>query len=327
MDEIIDEISLQLTGNIRIDLEYLCDLRSEHNKEGVSDRIALACNQMIDEFCFASERSDVCRACKNGEYWRVKDILEAILPEVQAIEASGAYEKDKENEYYNFEFPIERDLYCELYNPIRSIRNATFPFSKIYEEYGNALYIMGYYAEAKEQVEKAMKWAPCSAKLQILYARICGAIGEWDESYRMIMNSFSMAWHTEVMGMCYRNLAAFFEAQNQLSAAISCCMLCWEFDPDYRPVYRNAFARLMLRDDIPYPEWDEVIQLCETYNIPQEAGEIVQNLAFQYGERHFVKKEYDHALSFWGCCEKLVPKQYLEEIEEFIKAIKSRHKT
>lgn len=85
MDEIIDEISLQLTGNIRIDLEYLYDLRSEHNKVGVSDRIALACNQMIDELCFANERSDVRRACKNGEYWRVKIFWKRFFPKFRQL--------------------------------------------------------------------------------------------------------------------------------------------------------------------------------------------------------------------------------------------------
>ena len=313
-DEIMEKITSGLTGDAPTDLVYLNKQCEEYKEHPLAKEIIRACSRMMFKLIPEDKRKELDKIIDNEmngidatldevqfnvykkEYDKALHMLEHLI---EKLEDSGMSQDDSVSEYHDFGEPFEEIIYDYIHKPTKTLRPASFPFARIYLQYGSLLFEVKRFKEAQQALEKARRWNPSNASIAFEYIETYKALGDMDSFYRLTRDTFAIAFRPNDVALCYRNLGYYFVEQKDYEAAQCCYLLSLLYDSDAK----NAQAELYYisqKSPIPLPEPspDHLFEVLEKHHVPVHPDNDLIGLSVAYGKHAYGQKDMEAALYF-----------------------------
>lgn len=310
-DEIMKQIRDGLTGDSKIDMQYLqeqCEIYKDHE---LSQEIIRACGRIMydiipedskaeiekimrkQELDIDSTLDEVRFACYKKDYKRALELMEQLAKEA---DEQPMYKDDSVSCYFNFNEFFEEILYGEINDIEKEIRKADFPFNSIYTNYGALLIEMGDLEKANEVLAKALKWNPVNMYTRTEYMETLKCLNRLEEYYMYAIESFQYAFKKEDLARCYRNLGYYFVEKEMYSEAMGCYLISLDFDNNNKGAAQSELYYIQSKaPNVKEPEVEEFREIAEEHGFPVGPAEIVLKVAFSYGKHFLDNKIFDGA--------------------------------
>ena len=311
-NDIMNKITSGLTGDNKENISYLQKVIEEYKDHELSKEIIRACGRMIYELIPDDNKQELSKIVGNSmksidatideisyniykkEYDQALKLSEAL---VNSVENYGMYSDDTESEYHTFNEPIEDLLFRYYTDTDRCIRRANIPYSKIYFQYGNLLFELQRYEEAKSALEKALKWNPADVNILFEYSELFKMSGDIENYYKINKDIFKYVHTPSALARCYRNLGYYFVEKKNYEAATGCLYLSLQYDAENKTAISELFyIRSVVGGEIKTPSEEEMRKLAEKYDFPLGAHNDVIGVAYAYGKSFAEEGENDAAI-------------------------------
>lgn len=207
---------------------------------------------------------------------------------VEKIEKAPMFQNDKVSEYYTFNKAFEEILYRHLHKTEREIRRAEIPHSEIYLQYGNLLFELRRYQEARAALEKAVRWNSISLKVAFEYMKTFKAVGAPEEFASLTRSAFKYAYRAKDLARCYRNMGYYFVEKMEYRAAMGCYILSMQYDRDSKNAQSELYYIQTETDGaLKRLNMEDMKLYSEMYGFPLGADDNIIGLSYTYG-KHFM---------------------------------------
>jgi tetratricopeptide (TPR) repeat protein len=331
-DQIMEEITLGLKGEPKEDLQYLMGQQEKYKSHEYSEEITRAIGRIIYDTSPEELRNDFLKLFENHELSVNKTIeeadfqifrknnhkaLEIMETLIKNIENANWYKDDKVNEYYCFNNLLEEMLYKEVYKPKKELRKIPENYAGVYFRYGEILFELGKYNEAKAAIETAIKYNPIFTDILFELSEIYKMDKDWENYLKINNKCMDYAYSINALARCYRNLGYYYIEKNNYELATA----LFNFSLIFAPEHKNAQSELyyisqktgMNTKEI---NMDNIIELLNTNNIRIGANKLVLSIAYSIGKAAKNENNIDMAKYYFGIVYELTgDSQIIKEFE------------
>ena len=315
-DKILKQITAGLSGENAKDIAYLKEQCEKYKEHEYSQEIIRACGRMMYDLLPYDKKKELELLIDNdakGTEATMKEIRFNVfegnienafkLSEalVSKIEAAQMFENDAVSEYFTFDNLFQQILYTFYNRPKRHIRHATIPYGEIFYMHGNLLFELKRIHEAREYLEKALRWNPASCTIGFEYIETFKAERKMEEFFELTKRQFKYAYLPKDVARCFRNLGFYYIEVNQHSVAAACYLVSMFYDNE------NNFAQSQIyyiEQTAPEGYQKPTVELLEQYEeqlgLPRGADDDVIGLAHAYSKKAIENGDKDLAVYFLG---------------------------
>ena len=335
LSTIMQEITSGLTGNPSLDMPYLKSQIEKYKDHELGKEIGRACGRLAYKMIPDDKINKLKNVIENDvesikatlkeirfnvfekDIDRAFEISESL---VEKVETLHMFENDSVSIYFSFDNPFEQILYHYHNNPDRQIRPAGIPFGEIFYIHGNLLFELGRIKEAREYLEKALRWEPSSCVIGFEYIETFKMTGELDSFFELTKEQFKYAYKPQDVARCYRNLGFYFVEKELFSIAEACYKISLIYESDNK----NASSELyyihsIVPDDYQEIPVDELGAYGDLYGFPIGPNNDVVCLAYQYGKRALEENDVAWAIYFYEIYCGLVEDEKIQQLVDDLK--------
>lgn len=310
-DEIMKSITQGLTGDFETDKDYLEEQIEKYKNHELGKEIIRACSRILYRILPEDMKEEFIKEIQKEElsvesileeiqfnvhtkyYKKANILMKSLAEKIENLEKEGVFQDDAVSMYFNFNNPFEEILYRFRNEPKKNIRLSGIPFAETYLQYGSLLFAMERYEEAREILEKAMRWNPCSARIAFEYAETFKVVGDLETFFKVSVETFKIAYTQESVARCYRNLAFYFVEKELWSVAMVCNIMSLQYEPDSKNAISEIYyIEQKTNGSVPKPKVEEFDSYGEKYGFPIGADEDILGIAYSYG-KYFLELEED----------------------------------
>ena len=241
--------------------------------------------------------------------------LRIIEELVTKIEDMGAFEDDQVSEYHVFDEPFEEFLYQYRAKPEKDLKQAQIPYTEIYLLYGSLLVEMKRLSEARVELEKGLRWNPVSFCIMSEYIETYKMSGELGTFFKLTKEAFKLAFRSDDLARCYRNLGYYFVEKELWSEAIACYLLSLQYETDSRQAQSELYyINSITNGEVAEPSLEEVMEYGIRYGFPIGADDDIVGLSLSYGKEFLDQNEPDTARYFLSIAYDLTGREEIAEM-------------
>lgn len=314
-DDIIAEIAGGLSGESDADIKYLTKQMERYKEHDMSKEISRACGRMIYELLPDDKKKDMAKllgqmhigvrqtieearfCCYKKNFHQAKCLLEGIIEKYE--QGYFTYSDDAVSEYHTFYEPFEEILYKNYSETEKDLRAATEPFSVLYSDYGNVLFELKQYENARAALEKALRWNPASAQIRFEYAEVFKSYGDMSSFLQETIQAHKYSFKRPDLARCYRNYGYFFVEAEEYDEAVAALHLSNDYEVENRMAQSELYyiSQKTGNADLSMPI-EKIISLMDNKRIVVGAYTDVVGLAYSLGKVMFEQKRYANASYF-----------------------------
>ena len=336
-DEIIRKITAGLTGEWEHDGKYLQEQMDLYKEHDLAKEILRACGRMLydvmpddlkkeikdasqkEQFGYQQIMEEVRFNIYKKNYSKALKLIEGL---VGNLEEARPYANDSVSEYFTFDEYFEEILYDFRNNPERELRRAQLPFSEIYFYYGNILFELKQYEEAKSALDKALRWNPMNANIAYERTELEKQTGNLEEFFTRTKAIMRNAYKSVDVARGYRNIAYYLVEKKEWAAAKTCLMLSLQYDKNNQSAHSELYyIDAKTRRHIEPLNQDAMYAFFKENDIQLGPDDDVLGLAYNYGKHFLDEKGYDAAEYFLNIVYDLTDDT---EIKTMIEEVKQR---
>ena len=335
-ETIIQQIRAGLTRDPRNNYIWLKEQMEVYRDHPMAKRIRQACCKMVNPYITYNQMDDLDRAFQM-EASRMNASLDEVLRLIQqkkpgrawmllgdsirsteAMERSGAYQDDADNEYHDFQEPFEEILYRSRSTTKKALRATDFPFMKVRFLHGYLLLDLKRPEEARDALEKGLRWNPVSFPLQRERMEAVKRCGDMDRLFSLTKDAFRIAFRPADVARCFKNLGYFFVEKKLYEEAAACFVMALQYEEGSRQAMSELrHINKVTRGKLKATNLDTVRQVAEEYGFPAGADPTVIRLAVSMGSKCASVKDYNGARYYFTIAFRLTNSDFLrKQIEQ-----------
>lgn len=296
LQDILNEITSNLTGDNEKDLAYLQQQSDKYKDHKYGKEILRACGRLMFNLIDEDEKKEFKLSFDNDA-----KATEALIKEIRfslfegdidkafklseslvlKVEEMPMFEDDAVSEYYNFDNTFELILYVHHNKPEKDIRHASKPYSEIFHLHGYLLFELKRIPEARKYLEKALKWNPVSCTSAFEYIETYKAENQFEKFYELTMKQFKYAYKPQDVARCFRNLGYYYIEKGLHSLAAVCYVLSLNYDKENKAAQAELYY---IDQTAPKGYQKPTVELLKKYekeyNLPTGADKDVIGLAY-----------------------------------------------
>jgi len=302
-EEIMQDITRQLTGDAQADLKFLMSKSEEYKTHELANEILRGIGRMLYDVIPPEARAEFGRVVGNEQLGvnavleearfqmysrnldRALEILESLIKRIEGENGDLLmYRDDSVSEYHNFQDYLEELLYKDLYKPEKTIRQIPEDYFRLYFTYGNLLFELKQFEKARAALKKALKLNPVNTEAIFELAEIHKLHREWDEFLLLTKRCLSVAYSRMGIGRCYRNLGYYAIENKEYELAVALYFKSMEYDrQSTMPQSQIFYIQQVTGTAIPQLSSYEVNEVLERNNIPTGANNAVLGMSYGLG--------------------------------------------
>ena len=309
-EEVMRNIIDSLTGDSKMDIAYLRQQMEFYKEHAMAPEILQGINHLIyhllpeetkKEIELELQRNSIRneRTLREAEslvrekdYGKAVSVLERLIKMEDG--PRSLFRNDSVSEYYAFHNFFEEVLFRELYNFRKIIRPVPGDFSGMYFLYGHSLLELGRLEEAKEALEKSLRWNPMYLKPLFEQVELSRMEKDEDRFLCTLKRCFRSAYTSTDLARCYRSLGQYHldKGDHDLADTLYTFSLAFEGD---NPVAREeieGLSRKLRKAEVSPPHPTEIWETCEESDVQIGPNKLVLDLAVTLG--HKAMKEGAH---------------------------------
>jgi len=234
-------------------------------------------------------------------YSRAYEILESVLGKLE--NRSGElimFRDDSAFEYHHFRNPLEEILYAELAKPKRALRRIPEDIGQLYFIYGNLLFEMKRFDEARVALKKAVTINPINVDAIFELAEISKMIGKLDDYCATSRKCLSLSYTGRSLGRCYRNIGFYYIEQKAYDVATALLHVSMNYDRQAAMAQSELYyIQQITGETAPVPSIEEVSRLFEDYSIQLGPSKLILSIAASLGKDAERQGRYGAARFFY----------------------------
>lgn len=315
-DEIMEQITLGLTGDPKKDFKYLEEQCEKYKDTEYGTEIVRACGRLISQLLPEEGKEKIIQLMKNHDlgfestleevrfnhfekkFDKALELLEPLVKKVEESYENGLFKDDKVSEYYCFENPMEHLLYAYFNKPEKEIRYSDIPFAKIYMQYGSLLIDLDRWEDAQKALEKAREWNPASAYIIFELCETYKHLGQLDLYFETIKDSFKYCFEPGTVARAYRALGWYFTEKEMYEEAAAVYILSLQYEHSDFVTSEMYYITQKSGKDVPKPGIEDIKRIGEKYGFTVGAHDDVLGLAYSYGQHAVEQKDNETAKYF-----------------------------
>ena len=335
-EKIIKEIKSNLGENKELNRKYLSsqiEKYSDHpyNKEIIREisRMMWDClsDEEKEEFIAISEKenpildilNEISELIEVGDYDVALDKLDAFMKTFPMM-----FEDDNVSEYHSFTNPLEEILFRKYIGAEKVVRLIPDdkPILDLYYIYGFLLFEDNQLQKAEENLKKANKINPVSARIILELSEIYKLhTPTFNKFYIYTTEALKYSYYPQDIARCYRNLGYYYIEENKLDIAVALLKYSTNFE-----------LSIMAYNELHYIESkgqnidltrDEVNQLIESINIQIGVNPFILETLYGLAEEYEKNRLYNQALYFYELINNLTnDEQIAKKIKDITSEIK-----
>ena len=332
-DTIMREITGGLIGDSEKDMVYLQTKCEEYKNHEMSTEIVRACGRLMYDLMTDEQKEALGSAISKdslGTETALDEIrfniykkdydkaLKMIDDLTRKVEALDMYHDDQVSEYHTFNEFFEEILYHHIYKPEKELRQAQIPYTEIYYLYGSLLFEMKRFEEARQMLQKGLRWNPMDFSITAEYIETYKAEGNMELFFEKTKEAFKIAIHTPQVARCFRNLGYYFVEVEKYSEAVAALLLSKNYEEDAQQVQSELYYINQVTGGIKTPSVEEAKQYSEQYGFPMGADKEILHLAYNYGKHYLDAGQKEPARYFLSILYELTDD---EEIKKMLDSI------
>jgi len=255
--------------------------------------------------------------CRSRGFQRVAGQLESLIKRIEDDNGEmTVFRDDSVSEYRKFRNYFEEILYKELFSPKKEVRQMSEDYAYLYFIYGNLLFELERYDDARTALMKALRVNPISADVIFELAEINKLRGEWDDYLAYVKQCFSVAYNAVHVGRCYRNLGYYYIEQKEYELAAAIYFKSMQYDKNSTlPQSQLFYIQQVSGKPIPELSYDDVQGLLKKNEIPTDASNTILGIAYSIGKSAAEQGNNDAARYFFSILYDLT---HDDEVKEMI---------
>ena len=191
------------------------------------------------------------------------------------------------NGCYAFSELFEELLFVHYNRPEKPIGKSPFPFAEIYLLYGSLLFEQKKYLEAREELAKAKRWNPASARVLFEYMETFKVLGDFDTLLELNKEAFRYAFTPRHIARCYRDLGYYLIEKKLFKEAAGCYLISLQYDKTANQAkHELAFIQATAPQCLIGYAPDDLIKSVEHLNIvpttTKDIAELAVALAYHF---------------------------------------------
>ena len=335
-EKIIKEIKSNLGENKELNRKYLSsqiEKYSDHpyNKEIIREisRMMWDClsDEEKEEFIAISEKenpildilNEISEFIEVGDYDVALDKLDSFMETFPMM-----FEDDNVSEYHSFTNPLEEILFRKYIGAEKVVRLIPDdkPILDLYYIYGFLLFEDNQLQKAEENLKKANKINPVSARIILELSEIYKLhTPTFNKFYIYTTEALKYSYYPQDIARCYRNLGYYYIEENKLDIAVALLKYSMNFE-----------LSIMAYNELHYIESkgqnidltrDEVNQLIESINIQIGVNPFILETLYGLAEEYEKNRLYNQALYFYELINNLTnDEQIAKKIKDITSEIK-----
>ena len=335
VDAILREIAAGLTGDAEKDAHYLVDQvvkyrRHEKRHEIVEGFRKLLRSLIPDEFRALFEKFGEPQTKSDREsldeiqsYLEKKDLKKALELAKELVQLVEEFQLDRDDdavEYRHFNETFEHTLYCFKTQTTKNVLQASRPYADIYGTYAAVLLEMKRFDEARDALQKGLRWNPCHFGLTAQYAETFKLEGRLDEFFEKTIEAFDITFRPKDLARLYRNLAYYFVEKEMYNEAVALYFMGQKFDKDAPPPPLKELLPIVSKTggQLNLPGGKDFEALAEKYKFPLGAKKEVMQIAYHLGMRYLNEGNYEVAKYFFQLLDDMYD---LDDVKELLAKI------
>jgi tetratricopeptide (TPR) repeat protein len=295
-DKIMEGITLKLTGNCEEDIKFLMDECEKYKSHEYSKEITRAIGRIIYDILPDDKKGEMDQILNNHNlgiektmeeinFQVYKNNLDKALVLIESliknIEDMGWYLNDKESEYYCFNNLLEKIIYSEIFKPNKEVRQIPENYADIYFRYGNILFEVKRYDEAKTVLEKAISYNPINTVYLFELSEIYKLRKDWENYLKINKNCLKYAYTSKSLARCYRNFGYYYVEEEKYEIAIALFYLSLTYEQESKIAQSELFYISNKTGlGIKHPDTDKIKKLLKENDIQFGANKLILNIAY-----------------------------------------------
>lgn len=288
VEEIIEEITLGLTGDTIVDMVYLREKSVEYSEHEFANEINNKIGEVTLEVLRNKEKQlneedivekietinklyeEAQKLSENKKFIEAKKITESIF-EILPFKNEGG------NLYFSFGSALELFLFTLVFQPDRPINQVKTDNSSIYKLYGYIQAQLYKIPEAIQALEDSLKWDPVNVGSLLELAEISKRQGEYDKFLNVIKNALALSLNSYELASCYIKLAEYYKDQEEYDTAICLYYVSYSFREN--PSIMSELTRMNfdLNIETTPPSLEKTKEILEEKGIQLGASEYAIN--------------------------------------------------
>lgn len=333
LNTILQEIHDGLTRHPKMDMDFLKKKCEEYKDHEYAQPILRECGRLMYDLLPDDKKDEISKIIgeeKTGYVIEIEDIkscihkgdfnkaLELSQALVKKIEDLNMFIDDPVSEYRLFDEFFEEALYRFLYKPQRTLRTPEIPYTEIYYLYGAILVELKRFDEARNALQKGMKWNPVAFNIRAEYVETFKMQGDMDSFFKETLALFKIAFRSPLVARCFRNLGYYFVEKQQYSEAVAVYLMSTRYDNSSPQVQNELNYINQVSGGVKQPTIDDMKRYSAQYGFPMGADKDVLGMAHAYGTSFLKDKNYDGARY---CLDILYELTGDEEVKKMIESI------
>ena len=313
-DSIMQQITAGLTGKSDEDIAHLMKQAESYKTHPFAKEITRACGRLMFDLIPDDKKAQFEQAIGNDsagisstldeirfvaykkDFEKALALIEVLI---KKIETMGAFADDAVSEYHTFSELFEEILFFHLKKPQKQLRQAQLPYAEIYILHGSILFELKRFDEAKQTLEKAIRWNPVNAPIAFEHAEICKMLGDMDGYLTLTKEIMNFAFKPQDLARGFRNLGYCFAEMKLYDVAAGCLHLSLAYEKESNVAQAELYyIQSKVGERSIRPSDDELRQYTGQYGFPLGASEDVLGLAYAYGKHALEEEEFDKARYF-----------------------------
>jgi tetratricopeptide (TPR) repeat protein len=329
-DKVMERITLKLTGNNKEDLKFLMDECEKYKTHKYSKEILRAIGRLIYDILPDDEKGKL-NQISNNHNLGIEKIMEEInfqiyqnKPDkalvlieslIKNIEDKGLYKNDKISEYYCFNNILEEIVYKEIFKPKKEIRQIPENYADIYFKYGNILFEVKRYDEAKIILEKAISYNPINTDYLLELCELYKMNKDWKIFLRINRDCLKYAYSSKAIAKCYRNFGYYYIEEEKYELAIALFYLSIHFDQEARIAHSELlYISNKIGLEIKSPDQQNILKLLKDNDIQFGANDLILSIAYSIGQEAQKNNQNSIAKYFYSIVFDLTEDNEIKEI-------------
>lgn len=308
-DEVMREIRAGLTGEAEKDVAYMLEQIKAHVHHPLATEIVKECCRELYDMLDPAKRDELEKALaddldmipasldKVRALIRRRDpdgALKALRPIVDMVEALDWFRDDAVSEYRIFTEAFEVSLYRYRNKPKRTLRKPGFPFEEIYMLCGTQLVEKRRFGDAREALEKGLRWSPLDISLMTEYVETYKMEGDMDRFFEKNLELHRIAYSAPAVARFYRNIGYWFIEKKLYREAFTAYLVSLGYEESQNALREmDAIVHFAGEMKKPTPKYWE--SLAKKYGFPAGPDSEIVELAVGLG--HYYREEGDATLS------------------------------
>lgn len=338
-EEVMQEITSGLTGDKEKDFKYLSEKAEEYKNSEYNTEIERAIGRMIFDLIPEEDRKKLEQMVNNENIkweaileeakfnYQQKDFVKAekiLKDHLNRIEEINMFHEDSVSMYFCFNNVVEELLWKYLNNIEKDIRRATEPLHEFYLWYGMTLIELKRIDEARDALQKSIKWNPMYAYARFEYAETFKLTNEMDRFLELTKEAINYLYQDDQIARAYRNIAFYYSEKKEWEVANACINYSLNFDNQNK----SAMAELYFISQgagktLDKPNGDELVEIFNNNNIPIAPTDDIVGIGYALGNAFDENNNPQLALVFFELCHNFTGDDELnnkiKELEEKLK--------